>query len=45
MILFKVNKSLKIGRYSTVLPFRLTVCPQIKSNKKPLFNVKEVAKQ
>lgn len=42
VILFKVNKSLKINFYYTIWPLGLAVYLQVKSNKKFLVNVKEI---
>ena len=43
IILLKVNKGLKISFYHTILSFDLTIRLWIKSNKKSLFNAKEIA--
>lgn len=43
IILFKVDKSLRIDFYSTIFIFYLVIYQQIKSGKKSLFDTKEVA--
>ena len=42
IILFKVNKSPKIGFYYTILSFSLTVCLWIKDSKKFLPNIQKI---
>ena len=41
-ILFKIDKSLKVGFYCTILPFVLTICLWMESNKESLLNSKEI---
>ena len=45
IVLFKVDKNLKLSFYSTVLRFCLAICPRVKGGKEPLFDIKKIAKQ
>ena len=42
IILLKVDKSLKIGFYYTILPLSLAVCLQVKSAEEFLLDAKEI---
>ena len=45
IILFQIDKKLKIGLYSAVLPFCLAISLREKSRGEPPFDAKEVAKE
>lgn len=45
IVLFNINKSLKISLYIIFLLFCLAINLNIKSSKEPLFNIKQVTKQ
>ena len=42
IILFEVNKSLKVGFYYTILPLNLAIYLQVKGNKEFLFNIRKI---
>ena len=42
IILFVINKNLEINLYCIVLPLGLAINLWAKSNRKPLFNLKEI---
>ena len=44
MVLFKIDKNLKISLDNALLLFRLTINLGMKSSKKLLFNAKKIAK-
>lgn len=45
VILFKVNKSLKIGLYYTILALYLLISLRVEYSKKLLLNAKKIAKK
>ena len=43
VIIFKIDKGLKVGFYYTILLLGLTVCLWIKGSRESLLNAKEIA--
>ena len=41
VILFEIDKSLKVGCYYTILPFDLIVCLWVKGDEKSVLNVEK----
>ena len=45
MVLFEIDKNLKVNFYNIVLPFGLAVNLQMEKSRNSTLNIKEVAKQ
>ena len=45
VILFEVNKDLKVGLHSAVMPLCLTISLRLKRGREPMLNAKEVSKR
>lgn len=45
VILFEVNKSIKIGLFTTILTLGLAISPRVKRSKKFAFDLNEIAKR